>query len=151
MRSRQLCKYFFQTMLSYSTLYVAKIVEHPRCCGRPVVLGVAVPSSTALARWCLCALPGWSHWQPCSLWSCPYLKPVIAFPQEFYGDDAKKSRDYGRIINSRHFQRVMGLMEGQRVAYGGTGDMATLYIGACTHPLEEHHLPGLLGSLKIGG
>lgn len=41
-------------------------------------------------------------------------------------------------------------MEGQRVAYGGTGDMATLYIGACTHPLEEHHLPGLLGFLKIG-
>ncbi|XP_039703426.1 aldehyde dehydrogenase, dimeric NADP-preferring isoform X2 [Pteropus medius] len=48
--------------------------------------------------------------------------------KEFYGDDAKKSRDYGRIINSQHFQRVMGLMEGQRVAYGGTGDMATLYI-----------------------
>ncbi|XP_044106570.1 aldehyde dehydrogenase, dimeric NADP-preferring [Neovison vison] len=48
--------------------------------------------------------------------------------KEFYGEDAKKSRDYGRIINSRHFQRVMGLMEGQKVAYGGTGDAATQYI-----------------------
>ncbi|GAB5580572.1 aldehyde dehydrogenase family 3 member A2 isoform X1 [Prionailurus iriomotensis] len=48
--------------------------------------------------------------------------------KEFYGEDAKKSRDYGRIINSRHFQRVMGLMEGQKVAYGGTGDAATRYI-----------------------
>ncbi|XP_029783794.1 aldehyde dehydrogenase, dimeric NADP-preferring [Suricata suricatta] len=48
--------------------------------------------------------------------------------KEFYGEDAKKSRDYGRIISSRHFQRLMGLMEGQKVAYGGTGDAATRYI-----------------------
>lgn len=48
--------------------------------------------------------------------------------KEFYGDDAKKSRDYGRIISPRHFQRVMGLLEGQKVAYGGTGDAAARYI-----------------------
>ncbi|XP_045680356.1 aldehyde dehydrogenase, dimeric NADP-preferring [Phyllostomus hastatus] len=48
--------------------------------------------------------------------------------KEFYGEDAKKSPDYGRIINSRHFQRVMGLLEGQKVACGGTGDAATRYI-----------------------
>ncbi|XP_030894312.1 aldehyde dehydrogenase, dimeric NADP-preferring [Leptonychotes weddellii] len=48
--------------------------------------------------------------------------------KEFYGEDAKKSRDYGRIVNSQHFQRVMGLMEGQKVAYGGTGDAATRYV-----------------------
>ncbi|EHH24604.1 hypothetical protein EGK_08287, partial [Macaca mulatta] len=48
--------------------------------------------------------------------------------KEFYGEDAKKSRDYGRIISARHFQRVMGLIEGQKVAYGGTGDAATRYI-----------------------
>uniref|UniRef100_A0A8D2B389 Aldehyde dehydrogenase n=1 Tax=Sciurus vulgaris TaxID=55149 RepID=A0A8D2B389_SCIVU len=48
--------------------------------------------------------------------------------KEFYGEDAKKSRDYGRIINARHFQRVMGLIEGQKVAHGGTGDMASRYI-----------------------
>ncbi|KAK2111066.1 Aldehyde dehydrogenase, dimeric NADP-preferring [Saguinus oedipus] len=48
--------------------------------------------------------------------------------KEFYGEDAKKSRDYGRIISARHFQRVMGLIEGQKVAYGGTGDAASHYI-----------------------
>lgn len=64
----------------------------------------------------------------------PHLKPATSSLQEFYGEDAKKSRDYGRIINSRHFQRVMGLMEGQKVAYGGTGDAATRYIGMCAHP-----------------
>ncbi|XP_054427140.1 aldehyde dehydrogenase, dimeric NADP-preferring [Pteronotus mesoamericanus] len=48
--------------------------------------------------------------------------------KEFYGEDARKSPDYGRIINSRHFQRLMGLLEGQKVACGGTGDAATRYI-----------------------
>ncbi|XP_032354823.1 aldehyde dehydrogenase, dimeric NADP-preferring isoform X1 [Camelus ferus] len=48
--------------------------------------------------------------------------------KEFYGEDAKKSRDYGRIINCQHFQRIMGLMEGQKVAHGGAGDAATRYI-----------------------
>lgn len=66
---------------------------------------------------------------------------VTSSAQEFYGEDAKKSRDYGRIINSRHFQRLMGLIEGQKVAYGGSGDAATRYIGVCAHPREEHCPP----------
>lgn len=73
--------------------------------------------------------------------STSFLKPATSSPQEFYGEDAKKSRDYGRIINSHHFQRVMGLMEGQKVAYGGTGDAATRYIGVCARLSEEHRLP----------
>ncbi|XP_038614990.1 aldehyde dehydrogenase, dimeric NADP-preferring [Tachyglossus aculeatus] len=48
--------------------------------------------------------------------------------KEFYGDDAKKSRDYGRIINTRHFQRIMGLIKDQKIAFGGTGDQAARYI-----------------------
>lgn len=60
---------------------------------------------------------------------CPFLN--LTFSQEFYGEDAKKSRDYGRIINARHFQRVMGLIKGQKVALGGTGEEATRYIGVC--------------------
>ncbi|KAL6052330.1 hypothetical protein STEG23_014443 [Scotinomys teguina] len=48
--------------------------------------------------------------------------------KDFYGENAKESRDYGRIINDRHFQRVTGLIEGQKVAYGGTWDAASRYI-----------------------
>nr|XP_020862678.1 aldehyde dehydrogenase, dimeric NADP-preferring-like [Phascolarctos cinereus] len=48
--------------------------------------------------------------------------------KEFYGDDAKSSHDYGRMVNSRHFKRVMSLIEGQKVAYGGNGDEASRYI-----------------------
>ncbi|XP_026636553.1 aldehyde dehydrogenase, dimeric NADP-preferring [Microtus ochrogaster] len=48
--------------------------------------------------------------------------------KDFYGEDAKQARDYGRIINDRHFQRVVGLIEGQKVAHGGTWDAASRYI-----------------------
>nr|XP_044986517.1 aldehyde dehydrogenase, dimeric NADP-preferring [Jaculus jaculus] len=48
--------------------------------------------------------------------------------KDFYGENTKQSRDYGRIINDRHFQRVIGLIEGQKVAHGGTWDAATRYI-----------------------
>lgn len=78
--------------------------------------------------------------------ACPSLKPLASRPQEFYGDDAQKSRDYGRIVSSRHFQRVMGLLEGQKVACGGTGDAATRYIGVC--PASTALCPGCQGPCK---
>ncbi|XP_074045343.1 aldehyde dehydrogenase, dimeric NADP-preferring [Macrotis lagotis] len=58
----------------------------------------------------------------------PIVEKVKKYLKEFYGDDAKNSPDYGRIISSRHFKRVMGLIEGQKVAYGGNGDEASCYI-----------------------
>ncbi|XP_029627374.1 aldehyde dehydrogenase, dimeric NADP-preferring isoform X2 [Salmo trutta] len=48
--------------------------------------------------------------------------------QEFYGPDPKSSPDYGRIINLRHFSRVMGLLEGCSVALGGESDPSQCYI-----------------------
>ncbi|XP_035289462.1 aldehyde dehydrogenase, dimeric NADP-preferring-like [Anguilla anguilla] len=47
---------------------------------------------------------------------------------EFYGDDPMTSPDYGRIINARHFKRVMALLEGSEVALGGQSDEAQRYI-----------------------
>ncbi|KAA0701942.1 Fatty aldehyde dehydrogenase [Triplophysa tibetana] len=48
--------------------------------------------------------------------------------REFYPEDAKKSPDYGRIINKRHFDRVMALKEGCTVAIGGESDGSQCYI-----------------------
>lgn len=50
-------------------------------------------------------------------------------PQEFYTDDPKTFEDYGRIINQRHFKRVMALMEGSTIAIGGESDESECYIG----------------------
>lgn len=49
--------------------------------------------------------------------------------QEFYTDSPKTFEDYGRIINQRHFKRVMSLMEGSTVAVGGDNDESQCYIG----------------------
>ncbi|KAL0973952.1 hypothetical protein UPYG_G00213360 [Umbra pygmaea] len=48
--------------------------------------------------------------------------------QEFYGSDPKSSPDYCRIINPRHFSRLMDLLEGCTVALGGESDPSQCYI-----------------------
>ncbi|NWI26836.1 AL3A2 dehydrogenase, partial [Sula dactylatra] len=48
--------------------------------------------------------------------------------QELYGEDVKKSPDYERIINKRHFKRILGLLEGQKIAHGGEADEASCFI-----------------------
>ncbi|CAN9501185.1 unnamed protein product [Ophioblennius macclurei] len=48
--------------------------------------------------------------------------------KEFYTDDPKTCPDYGRIINQRHFKRIMGLMEDSSVAAGGENDESDCYI-----------------------
>ncbi|XP_026150176.1 aldehyde dehydrogenase, dimeric NADP-preferring-like isoform X2 [Mastacembelus armatus] len=47
---------------------------------------------------------------------------------EFYGADPKSSPDYGRIINQRHFNRIMSLMEGYTPVVGGQSDAPQRYI-----------------------
>ncbi|XP_067363062.1 aldehyde dehydrogenase family 3 member A2-like isoform X2 [Channa argus] len=49
--------------------------------------------------------------------------------KEFYTDNPKSFEDYGRIVNQRHFKRVMALMEGSTVAVGGDSDESQCYIG----------------------
>lgn len=48
--------------------------------------------------------------------------------KEFYTDDPKTFTDYGRIINQRHFKRIMALLEGSKVAIGGENDESQCYI-----------------------
>ncbi|XP_011357329.1 fatty aldehyde dehydrogenase isoform X1 [Pteropus vampyrus] len=48
--------------------------------------------------------------------------------KEFYGENVKESPDYERIINLRHFKRIISLLEGQKIAFGGETDEATRYI-----------------------
>ena len=46
----------------------------------------------------------------------------------FYGENPQESTDYGRIINDRHFDRLTGLLEGERVVIGGVSDKTDRYI-----------------------
>ncbi|KAK0134981.1 Fatty aldehyde dehydrogenase [Merluccius polli] len=47
---------------------------------------------------------------------------------EFYTDDPKSFPDYGRIINERHFKRVLAMTEDSAVAVGGDSDQTDCYI-----------------------
>ncbi len=58
-------------------------------------------------------------------------KLVAALKQKihaFYSSDAQQSQDYGRIINERHWQRIMGYLDGQNVVFGGSGNQEDRYI-----------------------
>lgn len=48
--------------------------------------------------------------------------------KEYYGGNPKESPDYERIINKRHFKRVLGLLEGEKIAIGGQHDEDNCYI-----------------------
>uniref|UniRef100_A0A8C6NP12 Aldehyde dehydrogenase n=1 Tax=Nothobranchius furzeri TaxID=105023 RepID=A0A8C6NP12_NOTFU len=47
----------------------------------------------------------------------------------FYTADPKTCPDYGRIINQRHFKRILTLLEDSTVAAGGENDESGCYIG----------------------
>lgn len=50
------------------------------------------------------------------------LKSTI---KQFYGDLPQQSKDYGKIINSRHFKRLLAVLNGmpsEKIAFGGSYD-----------------------------
>mgnify|MGYP001581930757 CR=1 FL=1 len=55
------------------------------------------------------------------------LKKIVV---SFYGEDASKSSDYGRIVNSRQFERLATIIkkDNDKIIYGGQLNAGTLYI-----------------------
>ncbi|MCS6959077.1 MAG: aldehyde dehydrogenase [Pseudanabaenaceae cyanobacterium SKYGB_i_bin29] len=48
--------------------------------------------------------------------------------REFYGDDPQQSPDYGRIVNDRHWQRLVNFLGEGQIVWGGNHDRENLYI-----------------------
>jgi aldehyde dehydrogenase (NAD+) len=46
----------------------------------------------------------------------------------FFGSDPQRSADYGRVVNTHHHRRLMGLLGEGDVVIGGTGDEGDRYI-----------------------
>ncbi|CAF0702827.1 unnamed protein product [Brachionus calyciflorus] len=55
----------------------------------------------------------------------PFLKQVF---EEFYGDSVKKSDSYARIVNERHFDRILNLIDQSKVVVGGESDKSQKFI-----------------------
>lgn len=48
--------------------------------------------------------------------------------KEFYGDDARNSEDYGRIVSLRHCTRLASYLDNQNIILGGNVDLDSQYI-----------------------
>lgn len=59
-----------------------------------------------------------------------FEEAAVAALKRFYGEDPRKSPDYGRIINTGHTQRIAKLLEshGGTVLLGGTVDVSERYV-----------------------
>jgi acyl-CoA reductase-like NAD-dependent aldehyde dehydrogenase len=57
-----------------------------------------------------------------------FVRHLVETIHEFYGDDPKTSPDYGRVINRRNFDRLVGLIGSGKIVAGGQSDPAELYI-----------------------
>jgi len=63
----------------------------------------------------------------------PEVKDVFVWQMQvaihkFYGDDPKLSPDYGRVINSRNFDRLVSLLSSGKAVIGGQTDAKERYI-----------------------
>lgn len=57
-----------------------------------------------------------------------FITKVIAAVKDFFGADPQKSPDFGRIINQKHFQRLVPLLKDGRCVMGGRWDQSDRYI-----------------------
>lgn len=80
-----------------------------------------------------------------------FLEELRRAWHQMFGDDIEQSPDYGRIIDQRHFERLVGLLSGGRVAVGGQSNSATRYIAPTAlidvqldHPLMKEEVFGPL-------
>ena len=57
-----------------------------------------------------------------------FLAAVKKWMSAMYGSDPLDNQGYVRMINRKHFERVMGLIDPEKVVYGGRGNAETLKI-----------------------
>jgi len=60
--------------------------------------------------------------------SAKLAEQVKIVVKEFFGEDAKSHPDYCRMVNERHFDRVSGLINHEKVVMGGATDRSDLFI-----------------------
>ena len=86
----------------------------------------------------------------------PVLKMVL---KEFYGEDPKTSPDFGRILNEKHFHRLLSMMKTGDIVIGGEHDESIKYIAPTvitnvklTDPIMQEEIFGpLLPIITVEG
>lgn len=57
-----------------------------------------------------------------------FVEELAAQARKMYGESALENPDYGHMINRKHFDRVRGLIDPNKVVYGGNANEDTLQI-----------------------
>lgn len=57
-----------------------------------------------------------------------FIREIKISLGQFFGDDASKSDNYGKIINVKQFDRIIGYLKDGDIVHGGKYDRDTLYI-----------------------
>lgn len=57
-----------------------------------------------------------------------FIERITEYIKEFVGEDPVSSPDYGKIINEKHFKRLLGLIDEKKVVFGGKSNSETLKI-----------------------
>ena len=57
-----------------------------------------------------------------------FVKAVVAEIKKQYGNDPLKNKEYGKIINEKHFARLCGLIDQKKVVIGGNTNADTCQI-----------------------
>jgi aldehyde dehydrogenase (NAD+) len=58
----------------------------------------------------------------------PFLLAMKQALLEFYGPDPRRSSDYGRIVNQKHFNRLLNYLGDGKIFHGGGNDAQELYL-----------------------
>lgn len=58
----------------------------------------------------------------------PFAEALIRVLSRFYGADPRQSPDFGRIVNTAHFDRLLGYLSQGRVLAGGQVDRGSRYM-----------------------
>jgi aldehyde dehydrogenase (NAD+) len=66
-----------------------------------------------------------------------------------YGDDPEISPDYARIINAKNWSRLVGMLESDKVIFGGKYDSETNYLAPTL--IDENNLDSLIMQDEIFG
>jgi len=56
------------------------------------------------------------------------INAIKKYINAFFGNNPKDSPDFSRIINEKHFKRLLGLMKEGHIVAGGQTEKETLYI-----------------------
>jgi aldehyde dehydrogenase (NAD+) len=56
------------------------------------------------------------------------VKAIQKYTQQFFGADALSSVEFPRIINEKHFHRLVSMLNDGKIIFGGKGDATTLCI-----------------------